>query len=209
MVNKKIVAQVKFILCFHSAFWQKHFQWFLTAPKWMDNMPSNNRIGGCHAPEMVRRLIMIMRKLTSLKGSFDSHTRFANWQAAVAPLPSPEDRKPLVLQAEVAREQFCLVIERMCGAGWLEEKVDASIFDEEEEVAFHTAAKLLSVYHHGDGRFEYAAPGPDVMVTIDGVGVPLAALVDEMTQFIDGEEGAAQLRKQSLFFMDPNKVSPD
>ena len=44
------------------------------------------------------------------------------------------------------------------------------------------------------------------MVTIDGVGVPLAALVDEMTQSIDGEEGTAQLRKQSLFFMDPNKV---
>ena len=107
MVNKKIVAQVKFILCFHSAFWQKHFQWFLSAPKWMDNMPSNNRIGGCHAPEMVRRLIMIMRELTSLKGSFDSDTRFANWQAAVADLPSPEDRELLVLQAEVAREQFC------------------------------------------------------------------------------------------------------
>ena len=97
MMNKKIVAQVKFILCFHSAFWQNHFQWFLSAPKWMDNMPSNNRIGGCHAPEMVRRLIMIMRKLTSLKGSFDSDTRFANWQAAVAALPSPEDRKLLVL----------------------------------------------------------------------------------------------------------------
>ena len=107
MVNKKILAQVKFILCFHSAFWQKHFQWFLSAPKWMDNMPSNNRIGGCHAPEMVRRLIMIMRELTSLKGSFDSDTRFANWQAAVAALPSPEDRELLVLQAEVAREQFC------------------------------------------------------------------------------------------------------
>ena len=53
-----------------------------------------------------------------------------------------------MLQAEVAREQFCLVIEHMCEAGWLEEKVDASIFDEKEEVAFHTAAKLLSVYHH-------------------------------------------------------------
>ena len=51
--------------------------------------------------------------------------------------------------------------------------------------------------------------GRGLMVTIDGVGVPLAALVDEMTQFIDSEEGAAQLRKQSLFFMDPNKVSPD
>ena len=67
MVNKKIVAQVKFILCFHSAFWQKHFQWFLSAPKWMDNMPSNNRIGGCHAPEMVRRLIIIMRELISYR----------------------------------------------------------------------------------------------------------------------------------------------
>ena len=88
--------------------------------------------------------------------------------------------------------------------GWLVEKVDSALLD--DLVGLHVAKKLLSVYHTGTGRFAYAPPDAAETVDIDGVAVPLAELVEDMTQLIDGEEGAAQLRAQSLFFMDSANV---
>ena len=197
MKNEVIIAEVTFILCFHSSFWAKHFQWFLDMPDWMDqpDMPLVNKIGGCRAPQVVRKLILIVRELDSLKGSMEGTPLFHPWKAKIDAL-GPQQKALELQKGEIVVDTFIEVIERMAG-GWLVEKVDSALLD--DLVGLHVAKKLLSVYHTGTGRFAYAPPDAAETVDIDGVAVPLAELVEDMTQLIDGEEGAAQLRAQSLF----------
>ena len=197
--SPKVIADMRFVLCFCKAFWIEEMDFAQSYAAWMvKDLSPAECLGGYRCEDYPIRIVLMFWKLEKLDVQKDK--KFKDFRDRLEALQSQELADQSMQQASVFLAAARLIAEKHFHR-FLTQLVDCTLMHSEQPIiAFYAAQFLLAIY---DDRELPSIAEEHQVVSLWDQELNLLDLLTDMTQFVTAD----QLRETSVLFMYPEHVS--
>jgi hypothetical protein len=202
LLNKKLHADLAYVLAHHEAWWNFEFQFAQTAAEWMKDLPVEDQVGGFRCEEYTVKVVMLRLQLLDIvTGASEDCPIFEEWRKRTELLP-PELQEAALLQHQ-AFMRTVLAMQMKHHTPWLTRHLGCVLCHFNATLALWFARFMLARL---DGKPDPVIDEPEL--ELYDTAVDLRELISHALHFIPDQVSAKRvlLEEPCVLFQEPGFV---